>query len=229
MAQSGMISAFTNPSCSTGVFTERPIPGKKSKTTTTTKRHRRKPHGKRGRALMTATFFLIRHAVHELVPIANVIRLARDGELGDPGARCRTLINCCGRCSSGYSDRGRALKPKTWSCGSRSSCFLQRTAPKRLRFSAFDRLMFVGLYRLFPNLRMRSRSSGRRPLFDGTVPGSEPIGVGDRGLAGESVSATRNLRELCRCPAFGASRMPGRITLNHGIVDVTAGEYRPPR
>ena len=30
---------------------------------------------------------------------------------------------------------------------------LRRTAPKRLRFSAFDRFMFVGLYRLFPDLR----------------------------------------------------------------------------
>src|SRR4249920_1752088 len=30
---------------------------------------------------------------------------------------------------------------------------LRRTAPKRLRFSAFDRLMFVGLYRLFPDIR----------------------------------------------------------------------------
>ena len=30
---------------------------------------------------------------------------------------------------------------------------LQRTAPKRLCFSAFDRVIFVGLYRLFPNLR----------------------------------------------------------------------------
>ena len=30
---------------------------------------------------------------------------------------------------------------------------LQRTAPKRLSFSALDRLIFVGLYRLFPDLR----------------------------------------------------------------------------
>jgi hypothetical protein len=30
---------------------------------------------------------------------------------------------------------------------------LQRTAPKRLRFNTFDRLIFVGLYRLFPDLR----------------------------------------------------------------------------
>jgi hypothetical protein len=30
---------------------------------------------------------------------------------------------------------------------------LQRTAPKRLRFNTFDRLIFVGLYRLFPDFR----------------------------------------------------------------------------
>src|SRR5271165_3619467 len=30
---------------------------------------------------------------------------------------------------------------------------LRRTAPKRLRFSAFDRLLLVGLYRLFPDVR----------------------------------------------------------------------------
>ena len=30
---------------------------------------------------------------------------------------------------------------------------LRRTVPKRLRFNGFDRLIFVGLYRLFPDLR----------------------------------------------------------------------------
>ena len=30
---------------------------------------------------------------------------------------------------------------------------LRRTAPKRLCFSAFDRLIFAGLYRLFPDVR----------------------------------------------------------------------------
>jgi hypothetical protein len=30
---------------------------------------------------------------------------------------------------------------------------LRRTAPKRLRLNGFDRLIFVGLYRLFPELR----------------------------------------------------------------------------
>ena len=30
---------------------------------------------------------------------------------------------------------------------------LRRTAPKRLRFSALDRLIFIGFYRLFPDRR----------------------------------------------------------------------------
>ena len=30
---------------------------------------------------------------------------------------------------------------------------LRRTAPKRLRFNALDRLIFVGLHRLFPDIR----------------------------------------------------------------------------
>ena len=60
--------------------------------------------------------------------------------------------NCCGRCSSGCSDRERALKPRTWSSGSRI-IVLRRTAPKRLCFSAFDRVIFAGLYRLFPDVR----------------------------------------------------------------------------
>jgi hypothetical protein len=49
-----------------------------------------------------------------LVHIANVIRLARGGESGDAVARCGTLADCFGRCSSGYSDHERALKPRTW-------------------------------------------------------------------------------------------------------------------
>jgi hypothetical protein len=56
---------------------------------------------------------------------------------------------------------------------------LRRTASKRLCFSAFDRLIFAGLYPLFPTFEMPWRLSGRRPSFDGIVPGSERIGAGD--------------------------------------------------
>jgi hypothetical protein len=56
---------------------------------------------------------------------------------------------------------------------------LRRTAPKGLSFNGLDRSIFVGLYRLF--CEMHLRSSGRRPSFAGTERGSEPIGVGGRG------------------------------------------------
>ncbi|MGA8155260.1 MAG: hypothetical protein WB822_03405, partial [Rhodoplanes sp.] len=91
-------------------------------------------------------------AMQPTVPVANVIRLASDAESGDPVGRCGMLANCCGRCSSGCSDRGRHSKPRT--CALRQQIIvLQRTAPKRLCFNTFDRVIFVGLYRLFPNLR----------------------------------------------------------------------------
>ena len=48
-----------------------------------------------------------------LVPIANVIRLARDGKSGDPVARCGTPANCLGRCSSGLHHGG----PGVWTWG----------------------------------------------------------------------------------------------------------------
>jgi len=56
---------------------------------------------------------------------------------------------------------------------------LQR-APKRLCFNTFDRLIFVGLYRLFPDFRHALAVS-----FAGTVLGSELIGVGGQGRDGE--------------------------------------------
>src|SRR5882757_998837 len=40
---------------------------------------------------------------------------------------------------------------------------LRRTAPKKLSFCAVDRMIFVGLYRLFPKFAMRWRSSSRTP------------------------------------------------------------------
>jgi len=41
---------------------------------------------------------------------------------------------------------------------------LRRTAPKRLSFKTFDRLIFIGLYRLFPDLR---NCPGGRQTRDG--------------------------------------------------------------
>jgi hypothetical protein len=45
---------------------------------------------------------------------------------------------------------------------------LRRTAPKKLSFSAIDRLIFVGLYRLFPKVRLycRGKNANARRASD---------------------------------------------------------------
>ena len=45
--------------------------------------------------------------VPPIVAIVNVVGLAGDAKSGDPLTRCAMLANCCGRCSSACSDRGR--------------------------------------------------------------------------------------------------------------------------
>src|SRR5713226_9234029 len=45
----------------------------------------------------------------------------------------------------------RLVWAKIWTLRQQISV-LRRTAPKRLSFSVFDRLVFVGLYRLFPKI-----------------------------------------------------------------------------
>jgi hypothetical protein len=45
-----------------------------------------------------------------------------------------------------------ALEAEIWTLRQQINV-LRRTAPKKLSFSAIDRLIFVGLYRLFPNVR----------------------------------------------------------------------------
>ena len=62
---------------------------------------------------------------------------------------------------------------------------LRRTAPKRLRFNVLDRLVFVGLYRLFPDVRHALAVVRPETVIRSIVPGSERIGAGDRGHAGE--------------------------------------------
>jgi hypothetical protein len=57
---------------------------------------------------------------------------------------------------------------------------LRRTAPKRVRLGALDRLLFVLLYRLWPGILIRSPSFGRTRLCAGTVEASEPYGGGSR-------------------------------------------------
>ena len=44
-----------------------------------------------------------------------------------------------------------ALEAEIWTLRQQINV-LRRTAPKRVSFSVFDRLVFVGLYRFFPNI-----------------------------------------------------------------------------
>src|SRR5216683_3783133 len=55
---------------------------------------------------------------------------------------------------------------------------LRRTAPKKLSFCAVDRMIFVGLYRLFP--KICDALAIVKPLSAGIVPGSDPTGAGSR-------------------------------------------------
>src|ERR1700716_455694 len=56
---------------------------------------------------------------------------------------------------------------------------LRRTAPKKLSFCAVDRMIFVGLYRLFPKI-CDALAIVKPPLSAGIVPGSDPTGAGSR-------------------------------------------------
>jgi hypothetical protein len=49
----------------------------------------------------------------------------------------------------------------------------RRHLPKRLTFSAMDRLIFAGLYRLVPSILNALTIVNRTPLFAGTAPGSD--------------------------------------------------------
>jgi hypothetical protein len=75
---------------------------------------------------------------------------------------------------------------------------LRRTAPKRLRFNRFDRLIVVGLHRLFPTFEMPCWWSDPRLSFAGTVLVSQPIGAGGRGTVGEDHRCRLRIRRLIR-------------------------------
>jgi hypothetical protein len=59
----------------------------------------------------------------------------------------------------------------------------RRHLPKRLAFSAMDRLIFVGLYRLVSNTIKALTIVKPIPSSVGTVPVSDRIGAGNRGTA----------------------------------------------
>ena len=62
---------------------------------------------------------------------------------------------------------------------------LRRTARKRLSFNGLDRLIFVGLYRLFPDLRDALAVVRPETVIRWHRAGFEPIGVGGRGRDGD--------------------------------------------
>jgi hypothetical protein len=57
----------------------------------------------------------------------------------------------------------------------------RRHQPKRLAFSAMDRLIFVGLYRLVPNTIKALTIVKPDTVIVGTAPVSDCIGAGNRG------------------------------------------------
>ncbi|MDI4231973.1 hypothetical protein OZ411_03985 [Bradyrhizobium sp. Arg237L] len=59
----------------------------------------------------------------------------------------------------------------------------RRHVPKRVAFSAIDRLIFVGLSRLVPNSIKALTIVKPDTVIRGTVPVSERIGAGNRGTA----------------------------------------------
>ncbi len=68
---------------------------------------------------------------------------------------------------------------------------LRRTTPKRLLLSGIDRLIFVGLYRLFPNVRDALTIVKPDTLIRWHAQGSGPIGAGNREPAGDGQRCRR--------------------------------------
>jgi hypothetical protein len=85
------------------------------------------------------------------VPTANLIRLASDRESGDPGFRCGTFADCFGGRLLACFDREQRLKLENLVLR-QQVIVLRRTTPRKPVFSSIDRLIFVGLHRLFSNV-----------------------------------------------------------------------------
>ena len=128
-----------------------------------------------------------------------------------------TPAKCCGRCSSGYSDHGASLEAEILILRE-GIIVLRRTAPKRLSFNGLDRLYLLVSIGCFRTCEMHLRSSGPKRSSAGTVPGSEPIGVGGRCLAGDDRRSVPRLevrgliREMSLAnPLWGAPRIDGEL------------------
>jgi hypothetical protein len=85
------------------------------------------------------------------VPVANLIRLAVDRESGNPVGGMRDLCRLIGLTVVNLLRSRAALEAEIWTLRQQINV-LRRAAPKKLSFSTIDRLIFVGLYRLFPEV-----------------------------------------------------------------------------
>src|ERR1700737_2365996 len=70
-----------------------------------------------------------------------------------------------------------ALEAEIWTLRQQIN-ILRRGAPRKFSFCTVDRMIFVGVYRMFPKICEAWRSSSRRPLFAGIAPVSDCTGVG---------------------------------------------------
>ena len=72
-----------------------------------------------------------------------------------------------------------ALEAEIWTLRQQINV-LRRGAPRKLSFCAVDRMIFVGLYRLFPKICNTLAIVKPDTLSAGIVPGSDPTGAGSR-------------------------------------------------
>ena len=74
-----------------------------------------------------------------------------------------------------------ALEAEIWTLRQQINV-LRRTAPKRVSFRVFDRLVFVGLYRLFPNICNTVAIVKPDTIVIGIARVSDRTGAGSRDL-----------------------------------------------
>src|SRR5215831_6537830 len=141
-----------------------------------------------------------------LVPVGNLIRLVREGRI----AQCFCLMR------EAYSLVWSVLVLLFRSRVSLEAEILilrhqlnihQRHVPKRVAFSAIDRLIFVGLYRLVPNTVKALTIVKPDTSSVGTVPVSAPLRP-TNGAVGNSPL----IREMSIAnPLWGAPRIHGEL------------------
>ena len=85
------------------------------------------------------------------VPTANLVRLAVDRESGNPVVGMKDLCRLIGWTLVDLLRSRATLEAEIWTLRQQINV-LRRAAPKKLSFNTIDRLIFVGLYRLFPRI-----------------------------------------------------------------------------